>query len=194
MTWAERAKAAISQKGQSGTVNTDETAVTRLLAVSAVVTEADSAMSEGLSSVMAVPPTLVLEKHDASTPLTQDPDRWCWPHSPAMNGSEIETFEVRMRQFTQKGLACKDAEVLADELMFHDRGPDKRHVCLECQHLIGHGAGAWCCANWQVAGITIRLRDAQLHADLALQLQNCLGFNVQLKVQPVTESEDDYSD
>ena len=75
MTWAERAKAAISQKGKSGTVNTDETAVTRLLAVSAVVTEADSAMSEGLSSVMAVPPTLVLEKHDASTPLTQDPDR-----------------------------------------------------------------------------------------------------------------------
>ena len=49
MTWAERAKEVISQKGQNGTANTDETAVTRLLAVSAVVTEADSAMSEGLS-------------------------------------------------------------------------------------------------------------------------------------------------
>ena len=56
MTWAERAKAAISQKGQSGTVNTDETAVTRLLAVSAVVTEAAYAVPEGLSSVLAVPP------------------------------------------------------------------------------------------------------------------------------------------
>jgi hypothetical protein len=194
MTWAERAKAAISQKGQSGTVNTDETAVTRLLAVSAVVTEAASAVPEGLSSILAVPPNLVLEKHDACTALTQDLDRWCWPHSPAMNGSEIETFEIRMHQFTQKGLALKDAEVLADELMFHDRGPDKRHVCLECQHLIGLDVGAWRCANWQVALITIRLRDAQLHADLALQLQNCRGFNAQLKRQPVTESDDDDPD
>lgn len=81
MTLAERAKVAITQNGQSGTVDTDETAVTRLLAVSAVVTEAASNVSVGLSSVLAVPSALVSEKHDACTPLTQDPDRWCWPIS-----------------------------------------------------------------------------------------------------------------
>ena len=62
ITWAERAKAAISQKGQSGTAKTDETAVSRLLAVSSVPTEAVSAMSEGLSSVLAVPSPAILEK------------------------------------------------------------------------------------------------------------------------------------
>ena len=178
MTWAERAKEVISQKGQNGTANTDETAVTRLLAVSAVVTEADSAMSEGLSSVMAVPPTLVLEKHDASTPLTQDPDRWCWPHSPAMNGSEIETFEVRMRQFTQKGLANKDAETLVDKLILRDRDLDDRRVCLECKHLSGHGAGSWRCGNWKEAGVAISSTYALLPADLVMQLQLCNGFTL----------------
>lgn len=62
ITWAERAKAAISQKGQNGTAKTDEAAVARLLAVSAVATEAVSAMPEGLSSVLAVPSPAVLEK------------------------------------------------------------------------------------------------------------------------------------
>ena len=62
ITWAERAKAAISQRGPNGTVKTDETAVSRLLAVSAVHTEAISAMPEGLSSVLAVPSPAILEK------------------------------------------------------------------------------------------------------------------------------------
>ena len=175
ITWAERAKAAISQKGQNGTANTDESAVAGILAVSAVVTEADSAMSEGLSSVMAVPPTLVLEKHDASTPLTQDPDRWCWPHSPAMNGSEIETFEVRMHQFTQKGLAYKEAQVLADKLVQRDRESDNRRMCLECVHLAGH-AESWDCRARQQAGVAVKARDAGLSGDLVQLLQRCDGF------------------
>ena len=62
ITWAERAKAAISQTGQGGTAKTDETAISRLLAVSAVPTEAISAMPEGLSSVLAVPSPAILEK------------------------------------------------------------------------------------------------------------------------------------
>ena len=94
-----------------------------------------------------------------------------------MNGAEIETFEVRLHQFTQKGLARKDAEALADKLMFRDRDLDDRRVCLECKHLIGHGAGSWRCGNWKDAGLAIRSRDAQLPAVLAVQLQRCDGFN-----------------
>ena len=61
-TWAARAKAAISETGQGGTVKTDETVISRLLAVSAVPTLAVPAMLERLSSVLAVPMPAILEK------------------------------------------------------------------------------------------------------------------------------------
>ena len=142
ITWAQRAKAAISQKGQNGTANTDETAVARLLTVSSVPAVAVTALPERLSTVLAVPFHAILEKHDASIAVTEDPDRWYWPHSPAINGSDIETFEVRMHQFTQKGLANKDAETLVDKLILRDRDLYDLRVCLECKHLSGHGAGS----------------------------------------------------
>ncbi len=176
ITWAERAKAAISQKGQNGTAKTDETAVSRLLAVSAVATEAVSAMPEGLSSVLAVPSPTVLEKHDSSIAVTEDPERWCWPHSSAMNGAEIDTFAARLHQFTDKGMARKDGEALADKLVLRDRDQDDRRVCLECKHFAGYGARSWRCGNWQAAGVAIHSRDAQLPADLVMQLQRCDGF------------------
>jgi hypothetical protein len=179
ITWAERAKAAISQKGRSGTVKTDETVVSRLLAVSAVATGAASAMPEGLSSVLAVPSPAVLEKHDSSLALNEDPDRWCWPHSSAMNGAEIDTFAARLYQFTDKGLARNDSEALADKLLPRDRKQDDRRVCLECKHFTGNGAGSWRCGNWQAAGVALRSRDAQLPADLVVQLQRCDGFTAQ---------------
>ena len=56
INWTERAKAALAQTGQGGTATTDETAISRLLAVSAVSTVADSSTPERLSSVSAVPP------------------------------------------------------------------------------------------------------------------------------------------
>ena len=62
ITWAERAKAAIAQTGQGGTAKTDETAFSRLLAVSSVPTVAAPAMPERLSSVLAVTPPALLEK------------------------------------------------------------------------------------------------------------------------------------
>ena len=176
ITWAERAKAAISQKGQNGTAKTDETAALRLLAVSAVATEAVSAKPEQLSSVLAVPSPAVLEKCDSSIAVSEDPDRWCWPNSSAMNSAEIGTFEARLHKFTDKGMARNDGEVLADRLVLRDRDQDDRRVCLECKHFAGHGAGSWRCGNWQVAGIAIRPRDTQLPADLVLQLQRCDGF------------------
>ena len=61
-SWAARAKAAIPQTGQEGTAKTDETTISRLLAVSAVPTVAVPAMPERLSSVLAVPAPAVLEK------------------------------------------------------------------------------------------------------------------------------------
>ena len=176
ITWAERAKAAISQRGPNGTVKTDETAVSRLLAVSAVPTEAVSEMPGQLSSVLAVPSPAVLEKHDSSIAVTEDPDRWCWPHSSAMNGAEIYTFAARLHQFTDKGLTNHDGEILADKLVLRDRDQDDRRVCLECQHFAGYGTGSWRCGNWQAAGVALRSRDAQLPADLVVQLQRCDGF------------------
>ena len=167
ITWAERAKAAVSQTGRSGTAKTDETAAESLLAVSAVPTEAVSAKPEQLSSVLAVP----------SPALSENPDRWCWPHSSAMNGAEIDTFTARRYMFTDKGLTRDDGETLADRLVLRDRDLDDRRICLECKHLAGHGAGSWRCGNWQSAGIASRSRDARLSADLVVQLQRCDGFN-----------------
>ena len=60
-SWAARAKAAISQTGQGGTAKTDETAISRLLAVSAVPTGAEFPAPNQLVSVLAVPSPAVFE-------------------------------------------------------------------------------------------------------------------------------------
>jgi len=193
ITWAERAKAAIAQTGQGGTAKTDETAALRLLTVSAVATEAVSAKPEQLSSVLAVPSPAVLEKHDSSIAVTEDPERWCWPHSSAMNGAEIDTFAARLHKFADKGLARNDGETLADKLVLRDRDQDDRRVCLECKHFAGHGAVSWRCGNWQTAGVAIRSRVAQLPADLVVQLQRCDGFTAHPTSTPQgTEDEHDH--
>lgn len=180
ITWAERAKAAIAQTDQGGTAKTDETVVSRLLAVSTVPSAVVSSIAERFSSVSAVPSPAVLEKLDSSPALIEDPDRWCWPHSSAMNGAEIDTFSARLQKFTAKGLARDKAEMLADKLVLRDRDQDEWRVCLECKHLAGHGAGSWRCGNWQAAGVATRPGDAQLPADLVVQLQHCGGFAAHL--------------
>lgn len=104
-----------------------------------------------------------------------DPDRWCWPHGPAMNGAEIDTFTARLARFTDRGLGMDDAEALADRLVIRDREGADRRLCLECTHL--HGVGRWRCGNWQQSAIAIRANDVQLPDELARQLQRCGGFN-----------------
>ena len=42
---------------------------------------------------------------------TSDPDRWCWPHSSAMNTEEIDTFTARLARFTDKGLHLSDLKL-----------------------------------------------------------------------------------
>lgn len=44
------------------------------------------------------------QKQAANDPAAAMPDldRWCWPHSAAMNGAEIDTFTARLARFTDK--------------------------------------------------------------------------------------------
>lgn len=99
-----------------------------------------------------------------------DPDRWCWPHSPAMNSREIDTFTARLARFTEKGVSLGDAEPLADRLVIRDREGDDRRLCLECAHLQGYNR--WRCGNWQAASVARQ----GLARDLVLILQRCSGF------------------
>lgn len=99
-----------------------------------------------------------------------DPDRWCWPHSPAMNSREIDTFTARLARFTDKGLTLEDGERLADKLVIRDREGDDRRLCLECAHL--HGAGCWRCGNARAADVPAQ----GVARDLVLMLQRCGGF------------------
>ena len=112
----------------------------------------------------------------ASTLPGHDPDGDCWPHSTAMNDTEIDLFTARLYRFIDKGLTSTDGEALADKLVIRDREMDDRRLCLECRHLTGYEQRSWRCGNCKAVGITIRTRDTQLPADLVLQLQRCGGF------------------
>jgi hypothetical protein len=115
-----------------------------------------------------------------------DPDRWCYPESTTMTGTEIDLFTARLARFTDKGVIHADAECLADKLVIRDRDSDDRRLCLECTHLAGYGVTSWRCGNWQRAGVAHRARDVQLPADLVFKLQRCDGlthaFNPTTKV------------
>ena len=102
-----------------------------------------------------------------------DPDRWCWPHSSAMTGREIDTMAERTSLFNRRGLAALDAELLADKLVNRDREADERRLCLECAHL--SRAGGLRCAQWQRAG----LGAPGVPAGLELMLQRCDEFKDQ---------------
>ena len=172
ITWAARAKAAILQTGQGGTVKTDETAISRLLAVSSVPSVAISSMLERLSTVLAVPSPVVFEKNDSSLAVTEDPDGSCWPRSTAMTGAEIDNFRARLSKFDDKGLTASDGEALADKLVLRDREADDRRGCLEGRNLSGFSPGSWRCSNWKAAGVGA----SGLPFDLVLMLQRCDGF------------------
>ena len=100
-----------------------------------------------------------------------DPDRWCWPHSDAVTGAEIDRFTGRMTLFTAKGLTPNEAEVLADKLLIRDRDGDDRRVCLECSFLSGWN-GRRQCRGLQYAAMGGPLASAGQVA----MLQRCNGF------------------
>lgn len=105
---------------------------------------------------------------EAAAPSDHDPDRYCWPHSPAMNTAEIDTFYSRLATFTDQGLDMAAVEALADKLVVRDREHDDRRLCIECVHL--RGTGFRVCSNRATSGI------AQLSNALVRQLQRCNGF------------------
>ena len=111
------------------------------------------------------------ETIDVGPTTAPDPDRWCWPHSDAMTGAEIDRFTGRLVLFTAKGLTANDAEVLADKLLIRDRDGDDRRVCLECSFLSGW-AGRRQCRGLQYAGMGGPLASAGQVA----MLQRCNGF------------------
>lgn len=119
--------------------------------------------------------SLALDDDISANGQTTGPERWCWPHSGAMNERELDTFTQRLETFTSKGLRLHEAEVQADVLVQRDRAADDRHLCLECIHLQG-GIGRRRCGNGVVAGIGLRAADTQLPSDLTRQLQRCAGF------------------
>lgn len=135
-----------------------------------------------VSVVFVAPIPVPVQKNkgvsDPANDQAPDPDRWCWPHTPAMNTAEIDTFTRRLASFTDRGLTMAEAEGLADRLLVRDREMDDRRTCLECPHL--RGAGHWRCGNGVVAGVTIHLTNAQLPRDWVSLLQRCEGFGGQL--------------
>ncbi len=113
----------------------------------------------------------------AELPDPPNADAYCWPHSPAWNSSEIDTFMARVAMFTNKGMSVDDADTLADRLVQRDRDLDDRRVCMECVHLSGGSDKALSCKNWKRAGMVLGARAAQLSIALVHQLQRCNGFN-----------------
>lgn len=141
----------------------------------------------GLSSALLVASqALDAQIHAAGLLPGNDPDRWCYPDSEAMTGTELDLFTARLARFIDKGVSHADAELMADKLVQRDRESDDRRLCLECTHLGGYGRTSWRCGNWRRAGVARQARDAQLPADLVLQLQRCAGlthaFNPTTKV------------
>ena len=146
----------------------------------ATLTVATDATHEGIQAptvasvatvTVATPEKTPWAANDPATPASAtDRDRWCWPHSTAMNSGEIDTYTARLARFTDKGMSLADAERLADKLVIRDRDGDDRRLCLECTHL--QGFGRWRCGNWQAADV---VRDG-LARDLVLLLQRCSGF------------------
>ncbi|WP_342128531.1 hypothetical protein [Hydrogenophaga sp. OTU3427] len=138
----------------------------------------ESEQAAGFVGFVAYPPAPFqkIEGSEAANNTTPaaDPDRWCWPHSEAMNAVEIDIFTARLARFTDKGLTLADAEQQADRLVVRDREGDDRQLCLECAHL--HGAGRWRCGNWHRAEVATQLKDAQLPGALVQTLQRCPGF------------------
>lgn len=143
----------------------------------------EQADGAGFVGFVAYPPTPFQKieaseaaANDATTTPAADPDRWCWPHSTAMNGQEIDTFTARLASFTNKGLSLADAERTADRLVIRDREGDDRALCLECTHLQG-AAGRWRCGNWQAADVARE----RLAPELVAMLQRCPGHGGRVK-------------
>jgi hypothetical protein len=101
-------------------------------------------------------------------------DRYCWPHSSAMNSMELTRMVSRIDLFCAKGLNEHSAEELAEKLVSRDRELDDRRVCYECSHLKGMVRVR--CNNWKAAGNVTDSNSAFLDYDFCSILRRCSGF------------------
>lgn len=129
--------------------------------------EKDASKTTETIFVVSVAPNLApVQKNEGVTAAANDPapgpDRWCWPQSTTMNGSEIEMFSARLGRFTDKGVRLDQSEALAKRLLVLDREGDGRSLCLESKHLAGQAASAWRCSNWERAGIRYHVHSTLL--------------------------------
>lgn len=147
----------------------------RALATATPATFATHSPESG-RAVATVAKVAVAEARDrkAANDPEPDPDRWCWPHSSAMNTGEIDTFLQRAALFAQRGLSADDAETLADMLVKRDRQDDPRRTCTECVHLAS--AASWQCDNPERAWREIRHFTTPNAAERATGLHMCGGF------------------
>ena len=98
-------------------------------------------------------------------------DSWCWPHSDAMNGAEIDTFTKRLQLFARHGIGEAQTEKLADLLVIRDRQIDDRRLCLECSQL-GDRGRCLAAAAGRVPGADRRLKP------IPDVLQRCPAFGL----------------
>ena len=101
---------------------------------------------------------------------SRDLDRWCWPHSEAMNRAEIDLFNARLFRFTTRGLSLIEGEALVDKLRQRDREQDERRLCLECAHL--QGVVRPRCGNHGLAEVPAE----GIAPELIKSLQRCAGY------------------
>jgi len=111
----------------------------------------------------------------APTPAPPDPDRWCWPHSEAMNTAELHALQTHITHLQRLGLGLEAAERLADQRVWAQRQLATPRTCLQCRHLSGQ-AGALYCRNALQAGLSGQERVSLLSPDWVAALQRCNGF------------------
>lgn len=102
-------------------------------------------------------------------------DAWCWPHSEAMNTTELARMVARLRQFARRGMDEAQADRLADRLMLLDRSASGLQVCAECAWLAGANGQGWRCNGNRAAGLA---RD--LPANMVTAPQHCPAFKASM--------------
>lgn len=155
--------------------------VTNVPATATNATEA-GLPTESVAKIAVAQPSVAQIQYSAPPPPgpgTQaselNPDRYCWPHGPAMNTEEIDLLLSRLEVFCAKGLDESMAEKLADCPVYRDRDWDDRRSCFECRHLKGNFQLR--CDNWKVARISYSMEGALRNKDDCMILQRCDGFS-----------------
>lgn len=107
-------------------------------------------------------------------PVATDPDSWCWPHSQAMNGTELAAMSARIERYSRRGIEEAQAERLADLVKDCERQANGLRLCLDCRLLVGNVAQPWRCLSHRAAGVA---RD--LPGDFVRTPQRCSAYKTE---------------